>query len=88
MILETFKTFTYFSNMLYQIMKPGELEDSALLGCLVDNDVEISILVGVGTLVPCTKMKRMSNIGCLTYLTPFAPPSTTNFSKVAPALVS
>jgi hypothetical protein len=79
---------TYFGNMLYQIMQASKLKDSSLLGCLVDNNVEISIFVGVGTLVPCTKMKTMRNIGCLTYLTPFAPPSTTSFWKVAPALVS
>jgi len=69
-------------------MEPSELKYSALLGSLVYDYVEISILVGVSSVIPSTIRRILMIKMLITYLTPLAPLSTTNFSKVAPALLS
>jgi hypothetical protein len=76
--------------MLNQVMEPSELKDSTLLGCLVNDYVEVGIFVGVCSIIPGTIRTEVGtiHISQITYLTPLAPLSTTSFSKVLPALVS
>jgi hypothetical protein len=50
--------YTYLGNMLNQVMEPSELEDSTLLGCLVNHYVEIGIFVGVSPFIPSTIRRK------------------------------